>query len=190
MSAANISPEEKNDALWDWLTGFPSAIKKVVNSDGFQSYLKWESRWISDQNKQYDGELRRLDDMLQSCCEKYRPTCRNIRIVLNPIKCVYASDYHFFGDSFIITSGDLKMQSVLHEYLHTVVHPLLARITPQRRQYPGIDASYYLDGSERGFRNAFEEYAVRLLTDSILRQEWSSDLPSFLNHLNQKSEKN
>ena len=190
LSATNISPEEISDALWNWLIGFPAAIKAVVNSVGFQSYLKWESEWISDQNKQYAGALHRLNAILQSCCEKYRPTCQNIRIVLNPIKCLYSSDYHFSGDSFIFTSGDLKMQSVIHEYLHTVVHPMLAQMKTDRRQYPGIDASYYQSGNEQGYRNAFEEYAVRSLTDSILRQEWPSELQAYLDHLtrNPKSE--
>ena len=148
--------------------------------------MKWESEWISDQNKKYSGELHKLDDVLRNCCEKYRPTCRNVRIVLNPIKCVFSSDYHFWGDSFIFISGDLKIPSVVHEYLHTVVHPLLVQMKTDRREYPGIDASYYLDRSDRGYRNAFEEYAVRSLTDSILRQTWPSDLPDYLDHLRQK----
>ena len=103
--------------------------------------------------------------------------------VLNPIKCVYASDYHFSDHSFIFTSGDLKISSVVHEYLHTVVHPLLAGTKTERKVYPGIDESYCLDQSEQGYRNAFEEYAVRSLTKRILRQEWPADLSDYLIHL-------
>lgn len=182
LSASNISPEEKGEPLWNWLRGFPDALKTIMDSDSFHSYLQWEKKWIREQNTRYADELRRLDDLLLHC-QKYDPPCRKIRIVLSPIKCVYASDYHFSNHFFIFTSGDLKISSVVHEYLHTVIHPLLAGTKTERKVYPGIDESYYLDQSEQGYRNAFEEYAVRSLTKRILRQEWPADLSDYLIHL-------
>lgn len=184
LSATNISSEEKDDSLWDWITGFPSALRDVINSGGFNRYMEWEREWISVQNSRYCDELGLLDKILMDCREKYHPSCQHIRIVLCPIKCVYSSDYHISGDSFIFTSGDMQNSSILHEYLHTVVHPVLERVViTDKRKYPDIDESYYFDGGEQGYRNAFEEYAVRSLTDKVMRQEGPSDLSAYLEQL-------
>lgn len=43
LSAANISTEEKDTLLWTWITGFPEALKQVINSTAFNQYLKWET---------------------------------------------------------------------------------------------------------------------------------------------------
>ena len=184
LSAENISCQEKGEALWNWLRGFPDALAAVMHGEGFRAYLEWEKEWIREQNIRYADELRRLDGLLRRCLKTYDPPCRKIRIVLDPIKCVYASDFHFSGDSFIITAGELRIASVVHEYLHTIVHPLLGRIRTERKEYPGIDGSYYLDRSERGYRNAFEEYAVRSLTDALMREECPADLSAFLQSIN------
>ncbi len=54
---------------------------------------------------------------------------------------------------------------------------------PSRKQYPGIDASYYLDKSEKGYQNAFEEYAVRMLTDIVMKQKKFPDLRAYLEQI-------
>lgn len=182
ISAANISQEEKGSPLWGWIPGFPAALRDVVDSDCFDRYMKWESEWISDQNRINGNELDLLDGILSECRRKYHPSCQNIQIVLNPIKCIYSSDFHIDGSSFIFTSGGMRIDSVVHEYLHTVVHPVIKShiILTEKRQYPGIDESYYLDRSEQGYQNAFEEYAVRALTDKVMKQKGPSDLSAFL----------
>ena len=185
MSAENIAAEEKDNRLWTWITGFPEALKQVINSSAFIQYLKWEAEWISGQNSKYHNELRRLDNLLIDCQENYNTVCHNIKIVLCPIKCVYASDYHIFDDSFIFTSGDMRIDSIIHEYLHTIVHPMIEHgiVTPEHKQSPGIDRSYYLDKSEKGYINAFEEFAVRTLTNIAMTSEELPDLRSFLEQL-------
>ena len=182
LSAANISTEEKDTLLWTWITGFPEALKQVIDSTAFNRYLKWETEWLSEQNNRYRDELRLLDNLLVECRKNYHPKCQNIRIVLCPIKCVYSSDYHISDDSFIFTSGDMRIDSIIHEFLHTIVHPIIEHeITRiQQKQYPDVDDSYYLDGSEQGYKNAFEEYSVRIVTEKVMMQEKIPDLRSFL----------
>lgn len=51
------------------------------------------------------------------------------------------------------------------------------------REYPGIDASYYLSGDNAGQRNAFEEYAVRELTKDILAMDFPGNLVDYLRKL-------
>lgn len=185
LFTANISAEEKDNLLWTWVTGFPGALKEVVNSAGFSRYLKWEKEWISEQNNRYRDELRLLDVLLSDCRKNYHLSCQNIRIALCPIKCVYSSDHHIFDGSFIFTSGDMRSDSIIHEFLHTIIHPLIEQgITMSaRKQYPDIDESYYLDKSEQGYRNAFEEYAVRMVTKKVMEQEKLPDLHAYLEKL-------
>ena len=70
LSASNISTEEKNSLLWTWITGFPEALKQVINSMAFNRYLKWETEWLSEQNSRYRDELRLLDNLLIECRKK------------------------------------------------------------------------------------------------------------------------
>ena len=53
----------------------------------------------------------------------------------------------------------------------------------QQKQYPDVDDSYYLDGSEQGYKNAFEEYSVRIVTEKVMMQEKLPDLRTFLEQL-------
>lgn len=186
-SAENIAPEEKGTSLWEWLNGFPTAIKNVMARDEFKHYLEWEKAWIAEQNVIHFDDLRLLDKTLRICREQHQAVFRDIRIILNPIKCVYSSDHYVCGDAFIFTSGAMRTESVIHEYLHTVVHPLLEReaIIVRKTKYPEIDESYYLNGGESGYRNAFEEYAVRMLTQRVIQQEYPVDLTTFLQQLSE-----
>ena len=185
LSAANISTEEKDTLLWTWITDFPGALKEVIDSAGFSRYLKWEKEWISEQNSRYRDELRLLDNLLVECRKNYHPSCQNIRIVLCPIKCVYSSDHHISDGSFFFTSGEMRIDSIIHEFMHTIVHPIIEHeITRiQQKQYPDVDDSYYLDGSEQGYKNAFEEYSVRVLTDVVMKQDKLPNLSTFLGQL-------
>ena len=185
LSASNISPEEKGSSLWDWIPEFPAALKSVLNSQHFRRYAEWEREWIAEQNNRYHKELYLLDSVLSDCRNKYNASCMRIGVALSPIKCVYSSDYHISGNYFVFTSGDMRIGSVVHEYLHTVIHPLLAGeiFMTGNKRYPETDASYYLDGSEQGYRNAFEEYAVRVLTGKVMNGEWPDDLYAFLQQL-------
>ena len=183
--AENIGPEDKGEELWDWLDGFPQAIKEVACSDGFRRYLDWEAEWIAEQNESFSKDLNLLDSLMEGCRERYVTGYDDIRIVLCAVKCTYASDYHSDGRTLIFTSGEMRPDSVIHEYMHSVVHPLIdpSLIRDERRRWPGIDKSYYLDGTEKGRLNAFEEHAVRALTEKIMKREMIADIAEELRKL-------
>ena len=67
--------------------------------------------------------------------------------------------------------------------LHHVVHPAVMDIadivTTAKRIYPGIDESYYLSGDNAGRLNAFEEYAVRVLTVVTIFSTSPSQSPGY-----------
>ena len=172
MSAKNISDTERDQLFWDWIIQFPKALKSVLQSDSFSRYLKWENDWIVEQNQKYKKELKRIGNILVLCKDKFKSPIQNIQVVLNPIKCVYSADYHLKDRNFIFCSGFLSEEAIVHEFIHHIVHPIIENrqneILCCRLTNLDIDTSYYLNNDEVGILNAFEEYIVRELTDTIV----------------------
>ena len=184
MSANNIADNERDQRLWDWIEDFPLALSEVLTCDAFEIYLKWEQKWLATQNAMYDTDLRTIKNCLDVCVSKYGSPVRDIQIIINPIKCIYSADYHLGKDCFIYCSGAFQVESVIHEFLHHVVHPAVAEISDivlaAKRTYPDIDESYYLSGDKVGQLNAFEEYAVRALTKDVMIENYPDELSSYL----------
>lgn len=187
VGATNIADNERDQRLWDWIEDFPAALSEVLTCDAFRNYLKWEQKWLVTQNARHEAELRVIKDCLNVCVSKYGSPVHDIQIVINPIKCVYSADYHLDKDCFIFCSGAFRAESVIHEFLHHVVHPVVVEIADivlaTKRAYPGIDESYYLSGSKAGQLNAFEEYAVRVLTKNVMNGDYPDELNSYLREL-------
>ena len=172
LSAKNISDAERDAAFWEWISQFPSVLKHIFHSDCFSRYLEWENMWIAEQNKKYQNDLRKIEDILEICREKFNSPFQNIEIILNPIKCIYSADYHLRDETFVYCSGTLSEESVIHEFIHHLVHPVVDKRKDEilccNFKNLHLDDSYYLNGSQTGKLNAFEEYMVRKLTDRIL----------------------
>lgn len=182
LSADNISENERNQNLWDWLTDFPISISQILNSNTFDRYLKWENEWITEQSTKNLTELRQLEYILKVCASKYNVPIQNIQLVINPIKCVYSSDYHFENNNFIYSSGAFKIESIVHEFLHPIIKPIILEnkdiLLKSYKVYEHIDKSYYLTAN--GQVNAFEEYTVRKLTKDILNKKFPDNLTEYL----------
>ena len=184
FSAGNITDRERDSGLWDWLEGFPEALRNVLADTGFSGYMEWEKKWIAGQNDACREELDMIRRCMETCTGRYDSPVKEIRICVNPIKCVYSSDYHLDGDRFVFTSGAFQAGSVIHEFLHHVVHPAVEAqkelILAKRLADETIDESYYQAGSDRGILNAFEEMAVRFLTEEVMRDEYPGDLETYI----------
>lgn len=190
MSASNISDDECGDSLWNWIADFPKALVSVLLNDKFAEYMRYEKKWVAEQNKTHREELSLIKDCLDICMSQYHSPVQDIRICINPIKCVYSSDYHLVGSSFIFSSGAFQVDSILHEFLHHVVHPVLeqekALILRQKPVDTRLDNSYYLSGSDAGILNAFEESVVRSLTEKIINGEYPKNLFTYVENLVEK----
>ena len=184
MCADNISSAEKNVVLWEWIKEFPANLRNVLSDTCFQNYFLWEKHWIAEQNDKYREELQQLCQFIDVCTHRYHSPVTKLQIVINPIKCVYSADYHIHENHFIFSSGRFQLESIIHEFLHHVVHPFVLQekdfIIGKNLRDLGIDDSYYLSGNDTGKLNAFEEYAVRRLTEDILQQKYPDDLSHYL----------
>lgn len=184
MSAPNIADQERNGQFWDWIEAFPPALSEVIAGTAFARYLQWENDWIAGQNLRFAEALRPIQACLDTCIGRYGSPVRSMQIIINPIKCVYSTDYYLNGDCFVFSSGSFRADSVIHEFLHHVLHPVVSRVADQVTRdnivYPGLDTSYYLSGDKIGRLNAFEEYAVRKLTAAVMTGVFPQDLDTYL----------
>ena len=184
MSANNISEAERSDSLWKWISDFPTALRAVIESKGFKSYSDWETVWTASYLESQSSELDRIRECLDNCISRYKSPVTAIQLLINPIKCVYSADYHLLQSGFIYSSGALNASSVIHEFLHQILHPYIVQekdmILSRGIPCPDIDKSYFLSGDQAGKLNAFEESAVRVLTSDILQGQYPFDLSKYL----------
>ncbi len=178
-NASNLTDAERTQELWDWLASFPQALTQVLHSKSFARYFEWETAWIAEQQTKYQTQLQEIQELLSRCADKYGSPLNRVQIVQNPIKCVYSADYHVINDCLTVVSGTLDLASVVHEFLHTVVHPYVLSnrdaIQNSTHDYAELNPTYLTAGK----LNAFEEHAVRKLTDAVLNGELP-DLQTFL----------
>ena len=186
MSASNISEKERNDSLWNWLADFPQELDSVLSDDSFSEYLELEGKWISEQKAIYRDELHMIQNCLETCADQYHSPVQRIQICINPIKCVYSSDYHLLGDCFVFSSGIMRADSIIHEFLHHVVHPFVEQQKTLVLEYKPInhqiDQSYYLSDFNAGLINAFEETVVRSLTEEIMNGKYPKSILAYIEY--------
>ena len=183
-AAGNIADHERGEALWTWLQKYPAALRTVLASPEFLRYRAWEQHFLTKESERKAKELALVGNMLQICREHWHSSVTEIKLAISPIKCAYSADFHFFNRCFVFSSGEFRAESVIHEFLHPIVHPFTkehrAEILSADTNYPDIDRSYYLSGDADGIRNAFEEYTVRRLTADVLANRIPSDLRIYL----------
>ncbi|MBQ3002584.1 MAG: hypothetical protein IJD82_02515 [Clostridia bacterium] len=177
--ASNLTDAERTQELWDWLAGFPRVLSAVMHSDAFVRYYAWEHAWLGEQQTVRKDDLQKLQALLSRCTETYNTPIARVQIVQNPIKCVYSADYHIRGDCLTVVSGAFSLSNVIHEFLHTAVHPFVIAhqdaIQNSTCDFAELDPTYRTAGK----LNAFEEYAVRKLTEQVMNGEYP-DLQAFL----------
>lgn len=97
-----------------------------MGHDNFKAYLERENKWLREQKKILKNEMRQILKVLNLRRERYRFAIFNVIIlVLNPIKCVNFADFHLTGNRFVFCSGALNAETVVHEFLHHIVHAVV-----------------------------------------------------------------
>jgi hypothetical protein len=74
----------------------------------------------------------------------------------------------------------LYLQGVIFPEYYPAVEAQKELILAKRPADETIDGSYYQAGSDRGILNAFEEMAVRSLTEEVMRDEYPGDLETYI----------
>ena len=175
-----------------WMKDFPKALKNVMECEGFARYLKWEEQGLKQQLKVQRQKLQKYDDALTYFAKKYNPPASNAAVVYCPLKCTFATDYLTENETLYAIAGVLRLDAALHEYLHYMLKPFIAKhadaVTALRNILRlRIEGANPLDKSDQAKLSAFEEYAVRelfaLVEDNKYKVELDKFLPSLLKTL-------
>lgn len=162
----NITDEERNNDFFKWVENFPTHLQRIMQNDLFAQINVQLMGIVHALNVVED--LERLAEALS--VPQMKTSINKIMVYICPLKCCYSADYFTKEDEMFVMLGDYLPHSIVHEYLHLAVNPLVQKhkehITAGDK-YPGIDSSYYLNGDRDGFLNAFEEYIVTEASEKI-----------------------
>ena len=164
---ANIDIQERNDSFFSWVKGLPKHLKTIMKDHLFNEVHSQLSAIVSKMDVLND--ITKLERKL-SYMQLEEPI-NKLSVLICPIKCCYSADYFAGCDEMFVMLGDFLAHSIVHEYMHLLVHPIVvnhkARIlSDSQDKQLSIDASYYLQDDD-GFLNAYEEYIVRTASELI-----------------------
>ena len=184
-AADNIQDRERNQDFWNWVKGFPKALCNVMSCAGFGHYRLWEESWVRQQADAHRQALQHLEKVISYYIRRYGLPVAKVSVVLCPLKCKYSADYHRQQDAFCAIAGELRPDSVLHEFLHLVMHPLVQKhsdaiLALRNLHRLGLEESYFLVEGERGKLYAFEEYAVREVAELAAGGKYQTGLEQYL----------
>ena len=169
----NLADEEKSDDFFCWVKDFTKYLMQVKADLFFQDI----NRQISDKVNEISANSVEKVDMIKSRLDSLpasaASTISAISLIICPIKCVYSADYFAVGSIMSVILGDFLPHSIVHEYLHPVVHLYVQKHRERIVAYDGskcldLDQSYHMGNDENGKLNAFEENIVRIISDLIL----------------------
>jgi len=165
---SNITDEERDEDFFEWVKNFPVHLGQIMDNGLFkeidsQLHDIVYSLHIAD-------ELDKLCDALASL--PMETGIHKITVLVCPIKCCHSADYFTHECGMFVMLGDFLPHSVVHEYLHLVVNPLVQEhkahiLTTLDDKGLNIDPSYYLNNDDSGLLNAFEEHIVRVAAEKI-----------------------
>jgi len=169
-SLQNITPAERNDSLFNWIATFPQALDKIQNDSMFHNMNNKMYETVCQISHDISIQMTTLADKLSKLSQGINTGVTKMTVIICPIKCIYSADYFLRDNEMFVILGNFLPHSVVHEYMHLVVHPKIAQHKEDilsHSRMADIDQSYYLDGNEAGELNAFEEHIVRLLSNAI-----------------------
>ena len=166
----NLLDVERNGAFFIWVKDFFKHLEKIKEDMNFQEVDRQISCIVGKTLSCKENELEIITQTL-NVMSKDNIGVSNLLVIICPLKCVYSTDYFVNGSKMFVMLGDFPPHSIVHEYMHLIVRPVITKHKDAilslfgNRQYD-IDQSYYLNNDEKGFLNAFEESIVR--TASVL----------------------
>jgi len=186
METGNLRADERGEAFWNWIAGFPEALSAVLADAGFREYLAWENGWVAEENTLHRDALARISGTMEKLLARCASPVREIKAILCPIKC-FSGDFFSGPEAFYSISGIWSAELLVHEFLHGLAHPAVAvraeTILARGFDASSLDASYFLEGDSRGKLNAFEDLLVRAATARVVEGGVDIDLEALLETL-------
>ncbi|MCL2279393.1 MAG: hypothetical protein FWC20_08330 [Oscillospiraceae bacterium] len=169
-SLSNITIEERSDDFFKWVKEFPQCLHEILKDELFGEI----DAQLTDIVNSLDISMD-MENLIAALSAMQVDTgIQKLAIKICPLKCCFSVDYFTRRNEMYVMLGDYLPHSIVHEYLHLVLHPLVQKHkTHILSRFDSntvdahIDQSYYLSGDKNGFINAFEEHLVRKASEKI-----------------------
>lgn len=173
MKFTNLIESERDEHFWDWIREFPKMLKGILLDKKFQEIDEYIEKWILAKSKIFENKIAIIEQSLIKLAVSEGKEIQPIKVIISPLKCVYSADYQVSDGKLFVILGDFLPYSIVHEYIHPIVHPYIIDLRPDILKCYGdktfnIDKSYYLNKDEDGFINAFEENIVIRVTELVV----------------------
>lgn len=180
----NITAEERNNEFYEWIKAFPTHLHSVMEDKLFQEVDETLTTFTNAM--EISESAMKLTDKLSSFSLPTDKEIKKLSVIICPIKCCYSADYFTSGSEMFVILGDYLPHSVVHEYLHLVVYPLIQKHKAQilslhKNKRFEIDPSYYMSSDETGILNAYEEHIVRVASE-IIANDQNIDMEHLVKH--------
>ena len=168
----NLTEEERSGDFFSWVKDFPKYINEVKAYSFFQEVDKQIVCMVDKISKDIASEAVRIANILDAMSADIAPNISTLHVILCPLKCIYSADYFARDDTMSVIHGGFLPHSIVHEYMHLIVHPKIMKYRKAILSLAGsrqldIDQSYFLGHDENGLVNAFEEHIVRKVSGLI-----------------------
>jgi len=169
----NLTDEEKSDDFFCWVKGFTKYLMQIKTDPLFQDINRQISCKVNEISANSTEKINLIKGRLDSLSASVASAITTISLIICPIKCVYSADYFAVGSVMSVILGDFLPHSIVHEYLHPIVHSYIQKhreciVTCNEGKYLDLDRSYHMGNDENGKLNAFEENIVRIISNLIL----------------------
>ena len=173
-SLPNLTEEERNDDFFSWVRDFPEYLNEIKVNSFFNEIDRQIKDMVNKISTDTAAKRVRITDTLNTITDR-EIDISAISVVICPLKCIYSADYFARGSEMSVILGDFLPNSILHEYMHLIIHPEIMKYRKAILSLFGnklfdIDKSYYLNNDENGFINAFEEHIVRTASGLVCNE--------------------
>ena len=178
-SIGNVSQEEFDDEVINWLKELPSFIDSIMRNNAFDELWNNYQRIISIRTQNYIQVLEKADKAINNFYAHSQLIPPNIVFSPNLLQSPYIADFVTRRNTIIIIKTSPDVLSILHEFIHSVIKPLRDCFKVYIREYDFelmaditkmLFYGYMWNESEESMINALEESFVRGLSIAMIAQ--------------------
>ena len=169
-SVGNVSQEEFDEEVTNWLKKLPSFIDSIMRNNAFDELWHNYQRIISIRTENYIQVLEKVDKAISNFYADSQLISPNIVFSPNLLQSPYIADSVTRRNTIIIIKTSPDVLSLLHEFLHSVIKPLRDCFKVYIRKY---DFELMADITKMLFHghmwNESKESMINALEESFVR---------------------
>jgi hypothetical protein len=172
-SRPNLSVMERDEDFFLWVQEFPKYLKVIKTNRFFREINKRLSDIVTEIAGVASMDVLELVSALDLLANGTTIDVSSLSVAICPLKCIYSADYYVSGAEMSVILGDFLPHSIIHEYMHLIVHPNIFKYKesilsiPKSKQLTAV-GTYDISEATNSFIYDFEECIVRTATNLVL----------------------